>query len=403
MSTPSQTTRQAPDLAAMRTTHVSSVRDVQLRAGLRPNALVVDLAAIAGNVHALRQAVGQSVRIVAALKADAHGHGLLPVARAATEAGADGVALVNISEALTLRDTLEPRCELLAYVGAYMDKELVSLCERQRIILTVVNSDSGRQYSRWASKSLEVYVKVDVGLERLGVHAERAPEFVRWIEQLPRLRVGGLYTHMHVSGTSEPVSDYLRWQFDRFCRAIAEIDAQGSEVPVRMAAASPVLLRSLDMNLNAVDPGRLVYGVRPTGPPVVPLQLTPAARALTSRLVQVKDVPQRDFLDDAQTALEPGMRIGIMPIGQVDGMPQISSGHVLVRGVRVPLLGGPHLEYTRVNLSAVPDASPGDEVVLVGRHDGETITVADVATYHGATFDDGIAVLVADSVQRVYV
>jgi alanine racemase len=378
------------------------VPDIKLRPGRRPNALVVDLGAIAGNVRALRQTVGQAVRIVAALKADAHGHGLLPVAGAATEAGADGVALVDVAEALALRDALEPRCELLAYPGAHVDRDLVSLCERQRVILTVVDSETAQRYSRWATDNLEVYVKVDVGLERLGVYAERAPEFVRWLQTLPQLRVGGVYTHLHVPATMDAISDYMRWQFDRFCRAIAETNDRGLNVPVRMAAASPLLLRSVEMNLNAVDPGRLVYGVVPSGPVVVPLELTPAVRAVTSRLVQIKDVRDRDFLDDAQVGLEPGMRIGIMPIGKIDGLPLISCGHVLVRGVRVPLLGKSHLEYTRVDLRAVPDASPGDEVVIVGTQGTEKITALDVAEHRGTTFDDGIAVLIANSVQRIY-
>ena len=153
--------------------------------------------------------------------------------------------------------------------------------------------------------------------------------------------------------------------------------------------------------LNAVDPGRMLYGY---GREAVTdaAELRPAFKALKSRLIEVKDVaPRERFASAAPFPIVSAMRLGVIPIGVGDGFHRLNAGRVLVRGRRVPILARPSLEHTRLDLTAVPDASVGDEVVLIGRQGQEEITLEEVAERH--TLDVlAMALGVGPRVARVY-
>jgi alanine racemase len=176
--------------------------------------------------------------------------------------------------------------------------------------------------------------------------------------------------------------------------------AQGVPVPVRLAASSPLVLGYPDTYLNAVDPGRMLYGMNrddaATG------SLRPAFHALKSRLVEVKNLTQRGrFADAAPFPIARGMRLGVIPIGMGDGFHRLNAGRVLVRGESVPILARPSLEHTRVDLTTVPDAAVGDEVVLIGRQGAQAITPDEVAKHNGLD-PLSLAFTIGSRVARVY-
>ncbi len=154
--------------------------------------------------------------------------------------------------------------------------------------------------------------------------------------------------------------------------------------------------------LNAVDPGRMLYGY---GHEAVagPVVLRPTFRAFKSRLVEVKDLtPRERFAAAAPFPITAAMRLGVIPAGMGDGVHRLNAGEALVRGRRVPILARPSLEHTRLDLTTVPDAVVGDEVVLVGRQGAEEITLDEIAERH--TIDLlALALGVGPRVARVYV
>jgi len=123
---------------------------------------------------------------------------------------------------------------------------------------------------------------------------------------------------------------------------------------------------------------------------------------LKSRLIQVKDVHRTEFLEEAPFKIVPGMPIGIIPIGYSDGMQRLNCGEVLVRGERVPLVGQPALEYTRIDLTRVPRAAIGDEVVIIGRQNAGRISPEEVMAKHSVARVPDLALEVRPSVSRVY-
>ena len=248
-----------------------------------------------------------------------------------------------------------------------------------RLTPALVDIEGARAYAEASDGPCDVFVKVDVGLERLGVPAEHAVKIVAAMLELPHLRLAGLCAHPHAPLGGDPA--YAAWQLQRFTAVVDELEARGVRVPVRLLASTPFVLRFPQTYLNAVDPGRMLYGITFPGEPL-PVELRPTLRALTTRVIALKEVPRRErFAESAPFPVAEGrpMRLGVIPMGSADGLMWLHAGRVLVRGRAAPIVTGPNLEHTRIDLTGVPDARVGDEVVIIGRQGDAEITVAEVA------------------------
>jgi len=362
----------------------------------RPTALEVDLDAAAGNVRAVRRMVGPERTIYAVVKADAYGHGAAEMGATFLANGADALGVADLGEGIRLRER-GITAPILVYPNAL--PEAASDTLTHGLTPALVDLDSAQAYSRAAKEPRAVFVKVDVGLERLGVPAEQAVKLVTAMLELPNLRLGGLCGHPHVPGGDDAA--YAEWQLGRFTAVIDELEARGVRVPVRLLAASPFVLRFPHTYLNAVDPGRMLYGIAYASEKP-PADLRPTLRALTSRLITVKELtPRERFAELAPFPVTGPMRLGVIPMGSADGLLWLNAGHVLVRGQKAPILVGPNLEHTRIDLTGVPDARVGDEVVIIGRQGDAEITLEDVARRHGIGLHH-VATTVGPRVARVY-
>lgn len=364
----------------------------------RSNQLLVDLEAIAQNTRALRQLVDPKAVIFGALKADGYGFGAVEVAKVVLAEGADALATADLRDAAKLRQQ-GIEAPILLYGGTLINERTANAFRELRVMPTITDVGSAERLSALMDDDHKVFIKVDVGLERMGIPAEEAGEIITKISNLPGLQLEGLYTHMHVSRKS--TLSYLRWQFRRFQSVILAIEEQGIHIPTRMASSSGVLNMTTEMTLNAVDPGHLIYGFRPQGPVHVDLPLRPALRALRSKLIQVKDVQRENFKDEAPFPVLGVERIGIIPFGTADGLHSVNCGHVLVHGRRTALVGEPSLEHCRVDLTDIPDAEIGDEVVLIGRQGDSVIDVSEVLDYQDCA-PAVLALQIQDSVVRSY-
>jgi alanine racemase len=174
------------------------------------------------------------------------------------------------------------------------------------------------------------------------------------------------------------------------------------DVPVKLAASSPLVMQHGDTYLTAVDPGSMLYGVPQSFATAPAVPLRPAFRALKACLISVKELlPRERFAAEAPFPVPAPMHVGVIPLGTADGLGSLHDGRVLVRGREAPILSGPSLEHTRVDLTAIPDARVGDEAVVIGRQGGAEITPAAVATRH-ALSPHGVVIAVRDRVARVY-
>jgi alanine racemase len=340
----------------------------------------VDLEAVADNTRHIRSLVNNDCQLYAALKCDAYGLGLVPVAHTILGSGGDAIAVARAGDALALRQA-GIRAPILLYPSQLMSAGLVNMLEEQGITPAVADADAARALSRHARRRMPVFLKIDVGLRRLGVAPEEAQDVATLIRRLPRLNLDGVITHMHVP--ADPVPEgYLEWQYQRFARVLDQLAAERFQVRVRMAASSAVLRLTGTMNLTAVDPGRLFLGLIGAGPSTADRPWSQALSAFKSRLIVVKDVPADEFSDIAQISVGRGIRLGIFPLGSADGLRVASAGHVLVRGQRAPVLNIA-LEHCRVDLSDGPNAAVGDDVVIIGRQGDDEITLDEVSRFRG--------------------
>src|SRR5690349_14343514 len=327
-----------------------------MSAPLRPTTLEIDLDAAAHNLRAVRALVGPARSIFAVVKADGYGFGAAEMGAVFARSGADWLAVADLAEGVRLRER-GITIPILVYPNSLPDAAPAALAHR--LVPTLVDLESARAYARAASGPCPVFVKIDVGLERLGVPAEQAVKTILAMLELPHLTLAGLCAHPHAEVGGDRA--YADWQAGRFTAVVDELEARGVRVPVRLLAASPFVLRFPHTYLNAVDPGRMLYGITfPGETPPVPLR--PALVALATRVIAVKEIaPRERFAEQAPVPVTRAMRLGVVPMGTADGLRWLHAGRVLVRGRAVPLVGSPSLEHTRVDLTAVPDAAVRSE------------------------------------------
>jgi len=362
---------------------------------LRPTTLQIDLDAAAANVRVVRQLVGPARKIFAVVKADGYGHGAAELGAVFVAHGADALAVADLGEGVRLRQR-GITAPVLVYPNSLPEAAPEALAHR--LTPTLVDLDAAGAYAQAATEPCDIFVKIDVGLERLGVPAEQAVKTITAMLELPHLRLAGLCAHPHAHGT-DPA--YIEWQLGRFTAVVDELQTRGIAVPIRLFAASPFVLRFPQTYLNAVDPGRMLYGITFPGE-TPPMPLRPVFEALVTRVIALKELtPRERFAEQAPFPVTAPMKLGVIPVGLADGLAWLHAGRVLVRGRAAPILTGPNLEHTRIDLTSVPDARVGDEVVIIGRQGDEEITIAEVAKRHGLGLHH-VATTVGPRVTRVY-
>lgn len=364
----------------------------------RPNRFEIDLDAVARCTRRIRDVIGPQTRFFATLKSNAYGYGLLPAARTVLKSGADALSLVTLADAVELRRA-GITAPILVYAGSVPDVSLVAVYEKHDLIPTLHSEESLDAFGRFATRPLNVAVKIDVGQERVGVPYAEAFDFIRRLMAMPNLRLQIVNSHPGVP-TRGRIDETLDWQYRRFVALCEKLAQAGIEVPLRILASSKVLrMRGPSMMLNAVDPGAALFS--PFEPGSEDEQCQPF-RALKTKLIQVRAAHRDEYLEEAPFALAPGMRIGIVPVGYSDGVHRMHCGEMLVRGQRVPILGAPSLEYTRVDLTRVPESRVGDEVAIIGRQGEARISPEEVVRKQGAGRVSDIALEVRPTIPRVY-
>ncbi|MGA0564494.1 alanine racemase [Ancylobacter sp. VNQ12] len=349
-----------------------------MSAPLRPTWCEIDLGAVSHNVRQLRHLIGPAVAIYMCLKGDASGCGAAEVARRAEAEGVDGFAFGNIDSALACRAAGIKR-PILLYPTCLPDS--APLLEQADLMPTLSTLEDVALWDRAARHRLPVFLKIDGGGLRAGAFPHEAAAIARAITDSRHLRLAGVYGHPMTSYgfDDEP---YTIAQLNAIQRALAAIEAEGIEVPIRMASSSAIVLGHPNADLNAVDPGRLVVGMSFQSVAERHASWKPALVGLKSRLVMVRALAPKDDLVRAPfLRLRPNMRLGLIPFGWSDGYPKSmpQNATVLIRGRRVPLLGPSHSELLRVDLTDVPDAQVGDEVVLLGRSGDVAIQLEELA------------------------
>jgi alanine racemase len=361
----------------------------------------IDLDAIAFNVQAIRRQVGEGVEIMPAVKANAYGHGAVPVSKAALQAGATRLAVHRAIEGSELR---------LAGISApvlvmgYTPPEGAVLVAQQDLTASLMTIEFAQALSAAAGslgRKLPVHIKVDTGMSRYGLLPGEVLEFARALLMLPNLKLEGIFTHFATADSLDQT--HVRNQLAVFNGVLAGLREAGIDIPLPHAANSAAIMRLPEARFKAVRPGIAFYGMAPSSEWAPPFEIRPAL-ALKSRVCRVRRLPAGAGVSYGRTFVTQRETIAaLVSVGYGDGFHRILSNQaqVLVRGQRAPLIGRVCMDQFVVDVTDIPGVQLDDEVVLVGRQGGAEIRAEEVAQLAG-TINYEITTGLLPRVARLY-
>ena len=366
-----------------------------------PSRVTVDLGALASNIRWVKARVGGDVALMAVLKANAYGHGAAAVARVALQNGADLLAVANMAEALELR---EDHIGAPILILSYVPEEAIPTAIAHDLRITVFDETcAGRCISAAVNggDTLKVHVKVDTGMGRLGILPQAMRALCRQLQDAPGIRLEGVYTHF---ATADDDPAYMREQLTTFNRVQSQLRSVGIRFRYTHAANSAALLNGGDSTFNVVRPGVLLYGLEPMPQSGFAQQIRPVM-SWTTQIAQVKTLPPGSAVGYGNAYRTRGWEtIAVAPVGYADGLRRTpyTWREVLIHGRRAPLVGRVSMEKITINVSHIPAAAVGDEVVLMGRQGDDCISADEIATWIRSNNYE-VVTSIAPRVPRTYI
>ncbi|MDX1688747.1 MAG: alanine racemase [Candidatus Promineifilaceae bacterium] len=368
---------------------------------VRPTFVEVDLDRLTGNFRAIKEHVAPA-KMMVILKANAYGHGLVEIARHAVSMGADYLGVAFLEEGILLRE--EGISAPILVLGGLMGSQ-VHLFLDYDLTLTASSVEKLEQIEAAASsrgQTARVHLKIDTGMERIGVHYYSAGDLLEASLRCRHVEVEGIFSHFANADTADLAS--ARLQLQRFNDVLAFYEERGLTMPMRHMANSGAILQLPESHFDMVRAGILLYGVYPSDE--VP-RAVPVRPALTwkSHVVYFKVVkPGHPVSYGSTWEAEKMVRVVTVPVGYGDGYFRSLSNraHVIIRGKRYPVVGRICMDQLMVNIDW-ETAYNGDEVILLGEaENGVAITTDELAEWAG-TIPYEVLTNINTRVPRLYV
>ena len=337
----------------------------------------IDLNALAHNVREIKALLAPQTALMAVVKADAYGHGAEIVAKTVLKHGADWLAVATISEGIELRQA-GIDCDILI-LGAINSPEEIIEIARYQLQPTICNSQQALTFSATLSQlktTLDVHLKLDTGMSRLGTNWQNSTEFVKLVDQLPHLKIKSIYSHLATA--DDPDRTIMKLQHQRFEQAIADLKSQGIVPPCLHLANSAGTLSDRSLHYNLVRVGLALYGLYPSPHLQKKVKLKPVLQ-VKARVTQVKTIPPDTGVSYGhQYISDRVLKIAVVSIGYADGVVRNLSNklQVIIRGQLIPQIGTITMDQLMLDVSNLPNLQPGEIVTLLGK-DGEKTIIAD--------------------------
>jgi alanine racemase len=368
----------------------------------RPVWAEVDLKNIRYNIEQVRKNVSQETLILAVVKADAYGHGLIPVSRALIDGGADRLAVALPEEGVELRE--EGISIPIQVLGEVMPSQIPLLIEYD-LIPSISKIETIKGLNILAENKgiiKKVHVKLDTGMGRIGLLADNTLDFIRELKKYKNIMIEGLMTHF--STADEEDKEYTYQQWEKFNYLIKLLEENDINISIKHAANSATIIDLPHMELNLVRPGIMLYGLKPSHEVDGNFSLRPAL-SWKARIVYIKDLPEGYGISYGATYItKKETKIATISLGYADGYSRLLSnkGEVLIRGKRAPIRGRICMDQFLVDVSDIPDVKVGNEVVLIGKQGKEEITATELADLIG-TINYEITCSISKRVPRLYI
>jgi alanine racemase len=361
----------------------------------------IDLQAIAHNVRAIKDHLGPTVGIVAVVKANGYGHGAVPVALTALQAGAEWLAVSRVEEGVALRQAgIMARILVLGYclpgqAGTVVSHQLTPAVTTMETALALAGQATS------LAEPFPIHLKVDTGMGRFGLLPEEVAGFVKALQHLASLRVEGLFSHLATADEADPA--FSQQQLRLYREVVATVESAGVQLQLKHLANSAAGLVLPDTRHHLVRLGIAMYGLPPSPGIQWPVALQPAM-TLKTRIARLRLLPPGASVGYGRTFMtQAPASIALAAVGYGDGYPRLCSnrGAMLVQGRRAAIVGRVSMDQTSLDVSSIDGVAQDDEVVVFGRQGDSEITATEVAQW-AETINYEIVTRLASRVPRIY-
>lgn len=383
----------------------------------RPTWLEIDLSAIAHNTRLIRQIIGPTCLLMSVVKANAYGHGAIQISKTVLQAGADRLAVASLTEALELRDNgIRAPLLVLGYTPPYQVAEAI----HANVTLTVFDYDVAQALNNEAfsrCRSVPIHIKVNTGMNRLGLKPEDTSKFIMNMAALQQIEVEGIFTHFATADQLD--HSFMLAQFEKFDKLLQSLERSGIRPPIAHAANSAATIILPKSHLQMIRAGIATYGLHPDKDAVrLPDNFMPAL-TWKAMIAQVSTLQRGDSVSYGREFIaESPMTIAVLPVGYADGFPRKPHhwGHVLVQGQVAPILGRVCMDQTIIDVTQinfknktasdktdklVTTVRQGEEAVLIGKQEGVVLSVDEIGQRLGTINYDIISRIMV-RVPRMY-
>lgn len=365
----------------------------------------VDLDAILHNMEQMRRIIDPHTKIMGVIKADGYGHGAIPIGRELEKLGyVWGYATATVEEAQVLRRN--GLSKPILTLGACFPEQYPALADEgiRATVFSLRQAQEMESFAQKAGKEIKIHIKADTGLSRLGFQVtEAAADEIAQISRMPHMVMEGLFTHFAKSDARDKTM--ANEQMEQFRRMQEMLKERGVAIPMCHCSNSAAIIDMPKANMNVVRAGISLYGLWPSDEVRKDhIDLKPAL-SLKSRIVFLKELEAGRTISYGATYETTGtQRIATIPVGYGDGYPRSLSGkgYVLIHKKRAPICGRICMDQFMVNVTHIPEAAEGDEVILVGADGQERITMEEIGDLSGR-FNYEFACDLGKRIPRVYV
>lgn len=364
----------------------------------------VDLEIFRKNLNIIRKHVGETIKIMAVVKADAYGHGASQLARVCQDEKIDFLAVACVKEGIALR---KDGIKLPVLILSYVDETEVEEMIEYNLIPTVYDEEMAVKLNSMCGdkQKIKIHIKLDTGMTRLGfstLNPEKTVAIIEKISKMPNIEIDGIFTHYADSDNRE--LSYCNQQYERFNQVINLLQEKNINIPNKHTCNSAAVITEKDKYLDMVRCGIILYGCYPDRhlEEKLPGLLPPLS--WRARLSYVRTVEEDTTVSYGRTRKVPaGTPVGVVSVGYADGYSRLLSNkfYCLINGRKAPVIGRVCMDQLMVDLSDVPDAQKGNVVTLIGKDGDLTITATDMADATG-TISYEILCDISGRVDRVY-
>jgi alanine racemase len=368
----------------------------------RDTVAITDLDSYRENIEKIRSYIGPKVHLMAVVKANAYGHGMVECSKSAIEAGASMLGVAYAMEGVRLREAgitapiLVMACESSDFIPLFFEHDLTLGISSHEIFETLRNELKSQK------NPCKVHIKVDTGMGRVGFRPSEVKSLIEMIKCMSELIVEGIFTHFPSADESDQ-EDFCHNQIKIFSDLLNELKSKGLRPPLAHMCNSAGTLKFPEAHFDLVRIGLMSYGLVPYPGSEKKFRVKPVL-SWKSKVAFIKEVPAGFTVSYSRTfSTSRPSRLATVPVGYADGYRRFLSnrGMAIIKGVKVPIAGRICMDQTVFDITEAGDVRIGDVVTLIGRDNSETITVEDLAAL-GGTISHEIVTGITGRVSRSY-